>query len=84
MPTASAVDNKLEGFPTPSPPKHLGKPDYAIIKETYQLLMAKKASIKCDLGGGQNVYLGLILPPKQYARISRTAFVLLPDPGRTA
>ena len=84
MPTAAAVDATVEGFPTPSLPKHSGKPYYAAIKETHQLLMANATAIECDLGGGQNGYLGLILPPEQYAHVSGTAFVLPPDPGRTA
>ena len=41
-------------------------------------------SIECNLGGVQNGYLGLILPPKQYVRVSGTAFVLTNDPSRTA
>ena len=60
----------MEGFPTPSLPKNSDNPNYAAIKETHQLLTANAASVKCDLGGGQNGYLGLILPPKQYARVS--------------
>ena len=84
MLTASAVDATVEGFPTPSLPMHIGKPDYAAIKETHQLLTAKSASVKCKLGGGQNSYLSLILPPEQYAQVSVTAFVLPPDPGQTA
>ena len=54
MPTASAVDATVEGFPTTSLPKHSGKPDYATIKETHQLLTANTASMECDLGRGQN------------------------------
>ena len=65
MPTASLVDATVEGVPTPSLPMHIGKPDYAAIKETHQLLTAKSASVKCKLGGGQNSYLRLILPPER-------------------
>ena len=84
MPTASAVDATVEGFPNPSLPKHSGKPEYAVIKETHQLLTANAASVKCNLGGSQNGYTGLILLPKQYELVSGTAFVLPPDPGQTA
>ena len=63
---------------------HIGKPDYAAIKETHQLLTAKAASVKCKLGGGQNSYLSLILPPEQYERVSGTAFILPPNPVKTA
>ena len=81
MLTASAVDATVEGFPTPSLPKHPGKPEYAAIKDTHQLLTANTASVECDLRGGQNSYLGLILPPEQYEQVSGSAFVLPPDSG---
>ena len=84
MPTTSEVDATVEGFPTPSLPKHSSKTDYAIIKETHKILTANAASVKCDLGGGQHGYLGLILPPEQYEQVSGTAFILPPDPDRTA
>ena len=46
--------------------------------------MENVASIECNLGGGQNGYIDLILLPKQYDRLYDTAFVLPPDPGQTA
>ena len=52
MPDAAAVDATVEGFPTPSLPKHSGKPYYAAIKETHQILTANAASVECNLGGG--------------------------------
>ena len=66
MPTASAVDAIVEGFPTSSLTKLSGKPDYAAINDIHQLLMANTVSIDCDLGRGQNSYLSLILLPEQY------------------
>ena len=38
MSAAASVDAIFEGFPTPSLPKNLVKPDYVAIKETLQLL----------------------------------------------
>ena len=84
MPTAATVDATVEGFPTPSFPKNSGNSDYAAIKETHQLLTANVAYIECDLVGGQNSYLGLILLPKQYARVSGTGLFLPPNLGRTS
>ena len=84
MPNESAVDAIVEGFPTPSLPKHSYKTDYSAIKDTHQLLTANVVSIECNLSRGRNGYIGLILPPKQYACISVTAFVLPPYPGRTS
>ena len=45
MPTSAAVNATMEGSPTPSLPKEYGKPEYAAIKETHQLLAANVASI---------------------------------------
>ena len=54
-----------------------------VIKEIHQLLTVNAASVESELGGGQNGYLGIILPPKEYARISNTPFVCPPPkPGR--
>ena len=65
MLTTTAVDATVEGFPTLSLPKQSGKLDYATIKETHQLLTVNAEYIECDLDGGQNGYLHLILPPKK-------------------
>ena len=51
-----------------------------VIKEIHQLLTVNAASVESELGGGQNGYLGIILPPKEYARISNTPFVCPPPP----
>ena len=83
MLTATAVDATVEGFPSPSPPQHSIKTDYAAIKEIHQLLTVNVASIECNLGGGQNGYFDLIIPPEQYAHVSRTIFVLPLDPDCT-
>ena len=37
MPTDTTVDVTMEGFPSPSPPKHYGKPYYTAVKETHQI-----------------------------------------------
>ena len=43
MSNTASVDVIVEGLPTPSPPKHLEKPDYAAIKETHHLLTENRA-----------------------------------------
>ena len=84
MATASLVDATIKGFPNPSLPNHTVNPDYAAIKELHQLLMDNASSFDSNLGVGQNGYLGLVLPPKQYALIVDTPFVRPPNLGRTA
>ena len=84
MPTTVAVDATKEEFPSHSLPNHSGNPDCSAIKEAHQLLTANAASIDCNLGVFQNGYLGLIHLPKQYSRVSGTAFALLHDLGKMA
>ena len=80
MLTTSFFDSTAKGFSTHSLPKHAVKPYYASIKECHQLLMVNVASVESNFGGGQNTYLRLGLPPKQYDRIAHTPFFCLPDP----
>ena len=85
MSTASFnIDSISEGFPTPFLPKQLGKPNYYTIKELRQLLTVNAASVERSLGGGQNGYLGIVLPYDQYSLIAVTPFFLSTKPGRTA
>ena len=44
--------------------------------------MANVASVKSDLGRGQNGYLRIILLTYQYDCVSNTTFVRPPDPGK--
>ena len=82
--TSATVDTTVEGFPTPSLPKHFVKPYYAATKETHKLLTENAACVEFNLGRGQNGYLGLILLTKKYARVSGTACVFPSDPVQTA
>ena len=74
----------MEWFPTPSLPKHAGKPNCASIKEFHQLLTTNAVLVEIDLSGGKNGYLGIFLPPEQYGCIANTPFVRPSDPGRTS
>ena len=64
MSTTSEVNVTVEAFHTPSLHNHSDNPDYDAINEIHQLLTANAASVECNLGGGQNGYLGLVLPPE--------------------
>ena len=83
MLTASSADTTVVGFPTPSLPNHTCKPKYTALKEIHQLLTSNTALVQSNLGGGQNGYLRLILPPEEYSRVSDTTYVRLPDLGIT-
>ena len=82
MLNASLVDATVEGFPSPSITNHVGKPYCITIKEIHHLLTGNVVLVQSDLGGGHNSYLGIILPPKQYTCISKTAFFPPAPPGK--
>ena len=63
MTISITVESIARSFLTPSLPKHPVKLEYTAIKNTHQILTVNAASVKSDLGGGHNGYLGLILPP---------------------
>ena len=84
MLAASLVNATIEGVPNHSPPNHARKPYYSAIKGCYQLLTANMLLVKRGLGGVQNVYLRIVLPPKQYASIVKTPFVHPPNPDKTS
>ena len=64
-PTATFIDDTIEVFLTPSPPKHTGNPNYSAIKDIHQLLTENAELVESNLIVRQNVYIGIILPPKQ-------------------
>ena len=80
---AQSVDAITDSFPSPTLPKHPGKPDYASIQDMRRLLTTNTAPIESPRGGVQNGHLGLALTSTQYARVSQVPFVRLTDPGRT-
>ena len=86
MSIEASSNTTVEGVPTPSTsiPKLAFKTEYATIKDVHQLPTANAALVESNLGGGQNGYLGLILPPDQYSHISNIAFVCPSEPGITA
>ena len=56
-----SVDAITEGFPSPTLPKHPGKPSYGSIRDTHRLLTVNAASIESPCDGGQNGHIGFIL-----------------------
>ena len=83
MAHAQSVDSITEGFPSPTLPKHPGKPRYGSIRDTHRLLTVNAASIKSPRVRGQNGHIGIILKTTQYALVSRDPFIRPTDPGHT-
>ena len=58
---ALLADAIVDGFLSPSLPKHPGKPDYTSIQDTHHILTNNAALVGSPCGGGQNGHLGLVL-----------------------
>ena len=59
-------------FPVPTPIR--GEPTHSDISQLKKEIRANTASVDCDLGGGDHGYLGLVLAPQEYRKISQTEF----------
>ena len=83
MAHTQSVETITDGLPSPTLPKHPGKPIYGSIQYTHRILTANAASIKSPRGGGQNGHIGIVLTTTQYALVSRDPFIRPTNPGRT-
>ena len=64
-----SVEDFTNAFPTQLTPI-VGKPTYTTLKTLKDQLKANAASVPTTLSGGNHGYLGLILSPAAYAKIS--------------
>ena len=78
-----SVDSIFGSFLYLTPPKQLGKPDYASIWDTHRPLTANAESTKSPHGGDQNYHIGLVLTATQYMLVIQTSFIRLTDHGQT-
>ena len=82
--TTANVDYIRVNFEYPVLTKISGKPDYESLKAIKNELKANAGKVQCDLGGGNNGHLGLILTDEEYARVSNTPYVRPVHPGPVA
>ena len=61
MAHALSVNTIINSFPSPTLPKHTGKPDYLSIQDMHHILTANTASIESPRGEGQNGHPRLVL-----------------------
>ena len=81
MTSTANVDYTKTNFEYPVLTKITTKPDYASLLIIKDELKANAASVQCDLGGGQNGYLGLVLTAAEYRFVTRIPFVRPAHPG---
>jgi hypothetical protein len=58
-----------------------GKPSAATIKQLKKELYANSRSVHCELGGGVNGYLDIVMPPAAYFTRAGTTFIVPIHPG---
>ena len=79
----SDIDRIVEGFPHPTIPPTIGRPEYAQIAEVNLKLNANAASVQSELGNGALGLLSLTVKPAVYNTHSAVPFVAPANPGPT-
>lgn len=79
--STSNIDYKTTNFEFPVLTKITGQPHYELLKTIKNELKSNASSVPCDLGGGNNGHLGLILTPAEQLVISPTIYVRPVHPG---
>lgn len=82
--TTTNVDYIRTNFEYPVLIKISGKPNYESLKAIKNELKANAGKVQCDLGGGNNGHLGLVLTPEEYITVSATPHVRPIHPGVVA
>ena len=81
MTTNTNIDYIATNFRHAALTKIVGTPNYDTLKVIKEELMENAGSVPCDLGGGNNGHLGLVLTPQEYANVSATAYTRPVHPG---
>ena len=68
--TTANVDYITNVFEYPVLTKVTGKPDYESLNTIKNQLKANAGKVQCELGGGNNGHLGLVLTDVEYALVS--------------
>ena len=75
MTVNTIIDYAGTCFEYPTLSKVQGNPSYESLQKINDELKTNASSVPCDLGGGANGHLGLVLTPVEYAFVSSTAYV---------
>ena len=81
MTTTANVDYINSVFEYPVSTKVTGRPDYATLKIIKDELKANAGKVQCELGGGNNGHLGLVLTALEYSTVTATPYVRPVHPG---
>ena len=75
------IDYISTNFEYPTFTKIQGTPTYEPLKNIKNEMNANVASVPCDLGGGENGHLGIMITTTEYANISHVNYVRPVHPG---
>ena len=81
MTTTVSVDFKNSIFEYPVLTKINARPTYPSLKTIKNELKANAGKVQCELGGGANGHLGLVLTDAEYALVAPTPYVRPVHPG---
>ena len=81
MTTTATVDYKNSIFEYPVLTKVTTRPTYPILKQIKNELKANAGKVQCELGGGNNGHLGLVLTDIEYALVSPIPYLRPTHPG---
>ena len=84
MTTTVSVDYKNNVFQYPVLIKITARPTYPSLKTIKNELKANAGNVQCELGGGANGHLGLVLTDAEHALVSATPYVRPTHPGPVA
>lgn len=81
MTTTANIDYVNSVFKYPVLTKITARRTYSSLKTIKNELKANAGKVQCELGGGNNGHLGLLLTDNEYALVSPTAYVHPIHPG---
>ena len=82
MTLTSSVNYKDSYFEHPVLTEICGEPTYETLHHLKNELIANASSVPTTLGGGNHIYLGIILTPAKYRHVTTTyPFTRPPNPG---
>ena len=79
--TTANVDYINSVFEFPVLTKITGRPQYSNLKIIKDELKANAGKVQCELGGGKNGHLGLLLKDTEYTLVNNTAYIRPIHPG---
>ena len=75
------IDYTRTNFEFPVLTKIVGKPKNKALRKIKKELAANGTSVTCDLRGGANGHLGLVLDPTEYTEVSTVSYAFPKHPG---